>query len=390
MGFITIKKRRRVVVAYTSTFTSDFEDRFTTAAPSLGATRAAEPTGTWNVSTGAQLAVVASDPGYLEALAFTAAGDPNLVSQSSYARTTGVTLGRTIRFRFRMPASTGGVRCSIGFYTTADPGANPSIGVADSGGTARLYAGAGNFSLINLLNEWYSTMTNEWIDMVCLLSGTADAGSRVWVIVSGVAYLVYWDNLGTSNTFYFGTCARLTDYDIQVDRYVSGTLTGTLNALHGAATLNQASPVSGTEYAGTLQMITEAAITVPGTTAGKTFSLKYNIVDANNYYAAEIIRNAGDTNWDCQLTKYTAGVGAAMHTLVTAIGTPTRLRVMRVGNRHLLFTGTASAITERGTVATDSTYSGTNVAIVSPVGGSSSTLISHPVTDSDYDVIPTF
>lgn len=94
--------------------------------------------------------------------------------------------------------------------------------------------------------------------------------------------------------------------------------------------------------------------TLPGSpSGGDRVSLKYRIVDANNYWEAYV--EWSGAAWDFKLDKVVSGSPTNAYT-VASVGTPSGIRVRALGNSHFTWTRTTSWADRGAGVASDSTH----------------------------------
>lgn len=109
---------------------------------------------------------------------------------------------------------------------------------------------------------------------------------------------------------------------------------------------------------------------LPGSpVAGQRIEMRYRQQDDQNYWAAVLVRNAGNTAWDFRLDSVSASV-VTNRISVIGVGMPDSLRVITSGSTHTAYTGSGGAFTQRGspvTVAHLSTATGITAVYNSPV-----------------------
>ncbi len=160
------------------------------------------------------------------------------------------------------------------------------------------------------------------------------------------------------------------------------------------ATVNATNPTTGTIYTATANALHEMFFTLPGSpSAGDTVTMMYRASDANNGIRVKIIRNVGNTAWDINVRKVTAGVESTPSgwSDVTGIGTPDAMQVV-VSNSGAanVYTKATTTWTKRGSEISDSTHSSNTGLLAQYAVGSVSKLTSLPADDSYGGVVNPF
>jgi hypothetical protein len=165
-------------------------------------------------------------------------------------------------------------------------------------------------------------------------------------------------------------------------------LGGAFSTDNGIATVDQASPATGTTFAGTANLIADLSFTLGAGSASLVGAeLRYRYQDASNYWTAYIKRNAGNTAWDFFLDSVAAGT-PTNRTTVTGAGTPDMVRIIADGNNHDCYTKAGSTWTKRGSTVSNASLN--TQTTVSPVFDASTTggaLRAYPRASSLFNVL---
>lgn len=139
------------------------------------------------------------------------------------------------------------------------------------------------------------------------------------------------------------------------------------NTDYGLALVNQASPVSGTDYTGSADGIVDATITAPNPLAGTT-GIYYRHVDNNNTWDAYTDSTSGRVRLD----SVDAGVRTNRISVNTvwAVGTTVGVRAIYTGQLHDLYTLSGSTWAKRGSQINVSVGSNNNTNVAAHIGGS--------------------
>jgi len=151
---------------------------------------------------------------------------------------------------------------------------------------------------------------------------------------------------------------------------------------YGIASVNVATPVSGTSYTATADAITDMEITLPESpSSGDRMELRYRVQDDDNYMVF-YARYSGSA-WDVRIDKVEGG-SATQLLNVTNVGTPDTLRVITDGNRHDAYTKSGTTWTRRnGQINNSFNAALTTIKPVFEVGSVGS-LRSYPRTSPAY------
>lgn len=160
------------------------------------------------------------------------------------------------------------------------------------------------------------------------------------------------------------------------------------------ATVNATNPTTGTVYTATANALHEMYFTLPGSpSAGDTMTMSYRALDADNCIRVKIIRNVGNTAWDINVRKVTAGVESTPSgwSDVTGIGTPDAVQVVASRSGAVnVYTKATSTWTKRGSEITDTTHQSNTGLLAVYAVGSVSKLTSLPADDSYGGVLNPF
>ncbi|MBX3061814.1 MAG: hypothetical protein U0528_07000 [Anaerolineae bacterium] len=150
----------------------------------------------------------------------------------------------------------------------------------------------------------------------------------------------------------------------------------------GIATLNVASPSSGSSYSGDASGVIDLTVTSPASLTGTKAELRYRVQDANNYWVAYF-----DSAGAFKLDSVSGGVATNRISVASVISTSqTRtIRVICDGSNHDCYTLSGSTWTKRGSTVNVS-HLNTQTAISPVLTGaySMSNLRSYPRTAAAY------
>jgi len=191
----------------------------------------------------------------------------------------------------------------------------------------------------------------------------------VWVMAAGASTTIY---PALSNHAATGSLGHLRIRDLPTP----------FDTDYGIASVNQATPTSGTSYTATADAITDMEITLPESpSSGDRMELRYRVQDDDNYMVF-YARYSGSA-WDVRIDKVEGG-SATQLLNVTNVGTPDTLRVITDGNRHDAYTKSGTTWTKRnGQINNSFNAALTTIKPVFEVGSVGS-LRSYPRTSPAY------